>query len=157
MPLKVQFPLLGYNFVILSSDIIPDNGEPLWTNYPSVPYDQLIFLDVKSTGNNISGFLHNKQGYFLHDYMVHLADEIMSSVQFFVEDAAGLALLKASTTPALSTGNKHKQYVYNGTLIDLSVVKNNIMEDDLVQDCFVTYNIENGSPRTYICVQEQKY
>jgi len=56
----------------------------------------------------------------------------------------------------LSTDQKFKRFFYNGTLIDLSEVEITIQEDDSVQDCFVTYYMENGSPRIYIYIQASK-
>ena len=156
VPLNVQFPLLGYSFVTLSSEIIPDGGEPLWTDYSNIPADQLIFLDIKSTGKEIRGFLHYKQGYFLHDYMLHLAENITNSIETFTKDTTDLSLSKASTTPVLHTDHKFKRFFYNGILIDLSMVENTIQEDDSVQDCFVTYYMENGTPRIYIYIQASK-
>ena len=156
VPLKVQFPLLGYSFVTLSSEIIPDNGEPLWTDYSNIPPNQLIFVDIKSTGKEINGFLHYKQSYFLHDYMLHLVDKITNSVQLFTKDTIDLTLLQTSTTSTLKIGHRFKQYICNGALIDLSTVEITIREDNLVEDCFVTYDMENGFPRIYLYVQASK-
>jgi len=156
VPLNVQFPLLGYSFVTLSSEIIPDSGEIFWTDYSNIPADQLIFLDIKSTGKEFRGFLHYKQGYFLHDYMLHLANKITDSIEFFTKDRADLSLSKVFTTPALSIGHKFKRYFYNGTLLDLSMIENTIREDDSVQDCFVIYYMENGYPKIYIYIQPSK-
>ena len=160
LPIKAQYPLVGFSFITLSSEVLPDNGEPLWIAYSNIPPDQLIFLDIKAANDHVRGFLHYDQGYFQHSYMLRFISTFEESVTFLSKSESEFkhALLTIhSDEPSPTQQNAPaRRLFYNGRLIDLEIIEDAILRDDSVRDCCIAEVKESKTSKLYIYVQAYK-
>ena len=158
IPVKAQYPLVGFSFTTLSSEVLPDRGEPLWIPYSNIPEDQLIFMDIKATSNEIKGFLHYDQGYVQRSYMLRFLQILQESITFFSRSESDVQMPSPIPTALHETGSSvcsapFRKLFYNRKLLNIERIEEEILQDVSVRDCYIAVVKEGNNPKIYIYVQ----
>ena len=158
VPVKVQYPLVGFSFTTLSSEVLPDRGEPLWIPYSNIPDDQLIFMDIKATSNEIKGFLHYDQGYVQQSYMLEFIQIFQESIAFISRSEPDVQMPNPIPTALYEPGSSmcivpFRRLLYNSKLLNIGRIENEILRDVSIRDCYIAVVKEGNNPKIYIYVQ----
>ena len=158
IPVKAQYPLVGFSFTTLSSEVLPDRGEPLWIPYSNIPEDQLIFMDIKATSNEIKGFLHYDQGCVQRSYMLRFLQILQESITFFSRSESDVQMPNPIPTALHETGSSvcsapFRKLFYNRKLLNIERIEEEILKDVSVRDCYIAVVKEGNNPKIYIYVQ----
>ena len=161
VPVKAQYPLVGFSFTTLSSEVLPDRGEPLWIPYSNIPEDQLIFMDIKATSNEIKGFLHYDQGYIQQSYMLGFLQILEESITFISKSESD-GQMPNPIPPALHGPGSSicsapfRRLFYNRKLLNIGRIEDEILRDVSVRDCHIAVVKEGNNPKVYIYVQANR-